>query len=209
LKGTWDDERDPLSALRRGDPGLYEEFVRTETRSFVAFFLRSGARLHEAEDLVQELFLKLYNHAPNYEARERFPAYAYRIARNSWIDHQRRRSSRPGLLSIDQPSVGGDGGAGAASGRSLPSPEQPVSERLSQLEQADRMRAALRELPEHHRLVFELGVLQELPYAEIGRSLGIPVGTVKSRMFHAVRKLRHALGDAPPGEPGGNGEEGP
>ena len=59
----------------------------------------------------------------------------------------------------------------------------------------DELRAALAELPDKHRLVFELGILQELPYADISAALEIPVGTVKSRMFHAVRKLREALGE--------------
>ena len=55
--------------------------------------------------------------------------------------------------------------------------------------------AAVRRLSERHRLVFELGVVQELSYAEISAVLEIPTGTVKSRMFHAVRRLREALGE--------------
>ena len=58
-----------------------------------------------------------------------------------------------------------------------------------------QLAAALAGLGEHHRLVFELGVVQELPYQEIGQILGIPVGTVKSRMFHTVRKLQEAMGE--------------
>ena len=61
-------------------------------------------------------------------------------------------------------------------------------------EEADRLRAAVTGLSEHHRLVFELAVYQELPYAQIGQVLGIPVGTVKSRMHNSVRALRETLG---------------
>ena len=73
--------------------------------------------------------------------------------------------------------------------------EEPL-QGLSRTEEVERLRVALASLPDHHRLVFELGVVQELPYAEIGEILEIPVGTVKSRMFHAVRKLQEALGGA-------------
>ena len=61
MKGTWDDDRDPLAALRRGDPRLFEAFVGSETATFLRFFLRLGAGLHEAEDLVQEVFLSAMN----------------------------------------------------------------------------------------------------------------------------------------------------
>ncbi len=57
------------------------------------------------------------------------------------------------------------------------------------------MRAALEQLTEPHRLVFELAVYQELPYAEVSEVLGIPVGTVKSRMHNAVRALRDILAE--------------
>jgi RNA polymerase sigma-70 factor (ECF subfamily) len=55
---------------------------------------------------------------------------------------------------------------------------------------------AVASLPPGQREVFELGVMQEMGYAEIGELLGIPVGTVKSRMFNAVRRLRESLGDS-------------
>ena len=64
---------------------------------------------------------------------------------------------------------------------------------VSRDEEVARLRSALAELSEPHRIVFELGVVQELPYADISEALDIPVGTVKSRMFHAVRKLRAVL----------------
>ena len=204
MKGSWDDDRDPLWALRNGDPALFEDFVRTEARSFVGFFLRLGAQVHEAEDLVQELFLKLYDHAQNYEPRERFAAYTFRIARNAWIDKRRRRSSRPDELSLEGTGRAGEDGASEPLGRRLSAEDAPVGSDLEQREELARMRAALDKLPENHRMVFELGVLQELPYAEIAQSMQVPVGTIKSRMFHAVRKMRSLLsavdGEAADGE---------
>ena len=189
MKADWEDERDPLAALRAGDPRPYEAFVETELPTFLGFFQRLGAARAEAEDRVQDLFLKLYQHARTYERQGRFAAYAFRVARNLWIDRSRR-------FALREVTRGADAGDDAFLGRVADVGLEEPLEGLSRKEEVDRLRTALAELPEHHRLVFELGVVQELPYAEIGAILDIPVGTVKSRMFHAVRKLQEALGGA-------------
>ena len=165
---------DPLLALRAGDPEPFEDFVRAWTRRLVAFFHRQGASLGRAEDLTQEVFLKLYQSAGRYQARERFPAYCYRTARNLWIDECRRASMREGLLA-----------------RSTGLQLDPW-DALRLAEEERDLHALLGELPPGQRRVFELVLLFELSYAEIGAHLSIPVGTVKSRMFHAVRRLRDA-----------------
>ena len=63
----------------------FEDFVRVHARTVVAFFRQQGASLARAEDLAQEVFLKLYQSAERYEAKERFAAYYFRLARNVWI----------------------------------------------------------------------------------------------------------------------------
>jgi len=187
LKDPWDLERDPLTALREGDAGPFEAFVGSATANFIAFFGRLGASPAEAEDLVQDLFLKLFRYSETYEPQGRFSAYAFRVARNAWIDRGRRRASRP-------PDAAGSVGVEDEAPEQMSRMEEP-GEGLARHEEAEALRAALAELPDKHRLVFELGILQELPYADISEALEIPVGTVKSRMFHAVRKLREALGE--------------
>ena len=184
----WDLPRDPLAALRGGDSGPFEGFVRSHARTLFAFFRRQGAGLHKAEDLTQEVFLKLHRKAPQYRPDERFQAFVFRVARNVWIDDRRRAGARvaPGRLEGPEGSdreriVGG-----------LSEERDPV-ELVALVEEGQRLRRALEELPETHRAVFELGAIQELPYADVASILEIPVGTVKSRMYHALRKLREAL----------------
>ena len=186
LTPGWDLPTDPLAALRAGDPAPFESYVRASAERLAGFFRRQGASLEEAEDLTQDVFMKLHQNAPRYRPEERFRSFCLRVARNVWIDAQRRQSARPRPASLDQELEDEGTAFGEALAAGLPSPAETAELR----EDALRMGLALAQLPEHHRLVFELGAVQELSYAEIGSILAIPVGTVKSRMFHAVRRLR-------------------
>lgn len=203
MNEDWKAESDPLAALGSGDPKPFEAFVIRETPTFLAFFRRLGAQPGEAEDLTQDLALKLYRQAQTYRAEGRFGAYAFRVARNLWIDRVRKvgreprrtqgpdRDDLPDLLDTlgDERQVE----PGAA---------------LEQREEAERLLRALGDLSDGQRMVFELGVMQELPYQEISAILEVPVGTVKSRMFHAVRNLRSILEGAPGVGPSDTQEEG-
>lgn len=177
---SWQAERDPLVALRAGDPAPFEEFVRTHTRNLTAYFCRQGAALNRAEDLTQEVFLKLFQGAVRYQPRERFRAFCFRTARHVWIDDCRRAAARTERVRVDCDSVESVG--------TRPDPDAGLRYEEEEL----GLRALLGGLPAGQRRVFELALLAELTYAEIGALLSIPVGTVKSRMFHAVRHLRCA-----------------
>jgi RNA polymerase sigma-70 factor (ECF subfamily) len=160
----------------------------------MGFFRRLGAGLHQAEDLTQEVFLKLYHHAPRYRAEKRLQSFCLQVAKNVWIDQGRRRGARPRLRAVED--LGEAAAAEARGGTPGPSRSgvDPL-EAASSVESRERLQRALSDLPDHHRMVFELGMMQELPYAEVAELLDIPIGTVKSRMFHALRKLREALGE--------------
>lgn len=175
------DERDPLLALAAGDAAPFEDFVRRHARTFVAWFRERGASLVRAEDLAQELFLRLYQQADRYRPEGRFLAFSFRLARNLWIDDCRSAALAPRAW---------DGPASAAS---APEPAAPVPDpaaRLARAEEEHELARLLAALPQAQRRVFELALEGELSYGEIGLLLDIPVGTVKSRMFHAVRRLR-------------------
>lgn len=203
--GSWDDDRDPLTALAQGDSTLFESFVEAEAASLVGFFQRQGASTADAEDLAQDVFVKLYQTAHNYQPRERFAAFCLRIARNAWIDRIRRSAVRPkpatgigpASESASGPKLGTGGGTTSknreviAAGAERSAPDTALQSEAS--EEARRLHRALSRLSEHHRMAFELGVLQQLAYSEVSELMGIPVGTVKSRIFHAIRQLRTAL----------------
>jgi RNA polymerase sigma-70 factor (ECF subfamily) len=185
VKGDWDAIGDPLAALRDGDNLVFETFVRTEAGTFTGWFRRQGASPEEAEDLTQEVFVRLVRGAPRYQPQDRLEAYCFRTARNVWIDRRRADNVRRH-----------QGGVSDALLEDLPGREPEPEEPAARNEEAQRALACLARLPEGQRQVFELGVVQELPYADIARLLAIPIGTVKSRMFHALERLR-ALLDVP------------
>src|SRR5262245_21334941 len=176
-------EHDPLIALRAGNPAPFEEFVRAWARNLTAFFCHQGAAPSRAEDLAQETFLKLYQSAGRYRPSERFTAYCFRTARNVWIDECRRSAAR-----VDRAP---NREAQRASVEVLGVHAAPGAGLLFEEEERS-LRALLGALPAGQRRVLELALLGELTYAEIAALLSIPVGTVKSRMFHAVRRLRGA-----------------
>lgn len=190
----WDLDGDPLAALRAGDPRPFEAFVSASAPTFLAFFDRHGAGAAEAEDLTQDVFLKLFRNATHYQPQGRFAAYAFRVARNAWVDQARRRG---GALESFRPADADDDAESSPASTSSTGPEADPGRRLARREETERLLDALRGLPDSQRTVFELGVIEELPYAVIAESLEVPVGTVKSRMFHAVRKLRALLGEDP------------
>lgn len=200
MKGTWDGDRDPLAALRRGRPDLFEAFVEQETGWLIGFFKRLGAHHQEAEDLVQEVVLKLFRSSTTYEPRSAFSAYALRVARNAWIDRQRRRAARPDgrAAGVAGEDAGDESPALARLEARSASPSLPAES----ADEAARLKAALASISDSHREVFELAVVQQLPYARISEVLEVPVGTVKSRVFHAIRRLRVALGEDEDEAPG-------
>jgi RNA polymerase sigma-70 factor (ECF subfamily) len=188
VTSPWNLPCDPLEALSEGDPGPFEAFVPLGLASLAGFFRRKGASREEAEDLSQEVLMKLVQNATSYLSDGRFSAYVFRVGQNAWIDSRRRAGARPQLTGLE---VGE--GEDLRLVREPRDPGRAPGEVLELADEAAQVQAALSQLSSAHREVFELGVIQELPYPEISAALGIPVGTVKSRMFHALRALRDLL----------------
>jgi RNA polymerase sigma-70 factor (ECF subfamily) len=142
-----------------------------------------------AEDLMQDTFLKVLRFRGRYRPEASFRTFLYAVATNRWIDYYRSRKAAPHAVSADLRL--GDEGATIGDGVEARDP-LPVR-RLEDLEAAALVREALEQLPEAQRLVFLLAEMQGLKYREIAEVVGVPVGTVKSRMNAAVTRLRGLL----------------
>jgi RNA polymerase sigma-70 factor (ECF subfamily) len=180
-----------LAALAAGQPALFEEFVTAEAGTFLGFFRRLGAGPGDAEDLVQETILKLFRGAKNYQPAGRFESYAFRAAKNVWIDGRRRSAVRE-RASGDNPDES------LPLVEALPGREPEPFEGLELQERSKKLNEAVQRLDEAHRVAFELGVIQGLPYADVSELLEVPIGTIKSRVHHAFKRLREDLGAGGP-----------
>lgn len=193
---TTDAQSDHLSRYRDGEHAAFEALVDDYEKRLIQFFYRLCWDRGRAEDMTQNLFLKLLRSAGRYQPEGKLTTFIFRVATNLWIDHYRSERPRRRLFAVDQAMLGHEA---PLHGNVTPSP----SARIELDEEKQRMRDALEGLTEPHRLVFELAVYQELPYAEISRVLEIPVGTVKSRMHNSVKALRDRLHEDASDESGG------
>ena len=165
-----------MELLRRfveGDVAAFETIFREAEPDIYRWLLRMVRDPAIAEDLVIETFWRVYRSRATFDWTQSFQAWARRIATNVARDHLRRRPREMALpQSLSTP----------------PQPDPAVSQDI-----ARKVQQAIAALPPRHRIVVVLALVDEVPYSEIADALGLPVGTVKSRVFHAVRRLRRRL----------------
>jgi RNA polymerase sigma-70 factor (ECF subfamily) len=185
-----DDDLDLLARHCAGHAEAFQQLDALYRERMVRFFFRLCLDRDRAEDLVQELFLKLVTGGEHYRAEGKLSLFLYRVARNLWIDHYRHAQVRPKLHSWETvPAHGGPCEAvDFAGSEATPAQSFAASDELAAL------RRAVACLTEPHREVVELAVYEQRPYGEISALLGIPLGTVKSRMHNAVSTLRERFG---------------
>lgn len=145
--------------------------------------LTGGNRLL-SEDLVQEAFLRVWRGIGSYQYPRPFKAWLYAIATNLVRNHMKQADTRR-TQSADDDILD-----------LMSEPTASMEEGLVQTEAAHDVLALLQTLPDHQREVIVLRYYRELPLDQIAEVLGIPLGTVKSRLSLGLRRLRHALEDS-------------
>jgi RNA polymerase sigma-70 factor (ECF subfamily) len=148
----------------------------------------------EAEDGAQEVLLRLWLSRTRYEPTANLKTFLFTIARNYWHNRSTRVIRRQPVVSLEDQFGPGARAIIEKLADQSPTPEQQVMERY----EVFRIRQAVDALPEKQRLVFILSQYGDLRYREIAELLGIPEGTVKSRMATAVEALRRALQGSSP-----------
>ena len=174
-------DEDLIAAIagQRDRAAFSELFVRYAGR-IKAFLMRAGAAADEADEAVQEVMVTLWRRAETYDpAKAAARSWIYTIARNKRIDLI-RRAKRP------EPD--------AQDPMFKPEPEKSAESNLAGAERDNRVRAALSALSEDQLTVVRLAFFTGLSHGEIAERLGTPLGTVKSRLRLAFRRLRDELG---------------
>lgn len=188
--GTSKDDPDVkrMLAFQAGEAGAFDELLRAHFKKVMNFIYRYVHDAALAEDLTQEVFIRIYKAAPEYCPRARFQTWMFTIARNIALNALRRNKYDGG--SLDWAADGGHGpGARQWEDRDTPSP----SEALLQEEKARLVQAALAELPENQRAAVFLRRFENMAYEEIARTLGVSVQAVKSLLNRAKETLKVRL----------------
>jgi RNA polymerase sigma-70 factor, ECF subfamily len=165
----------------RADPAAFRELYEAYGPRVKAYMMRKGADAGTAEDLAQETLLMVWRKAALYAGdKGSMTTWVFTIARNLRIDRLRREVPWQELP---------EGRVAEASDDTLP------DEALAEKQRQVRVQKALAELPPDQQEVVALAYLEGLSHSEIAARLGMPLGTVKSRMRIAYQKVRAALGD--------------
>lgn len=176
------DDRLLLKQAQAGDLKAFEALIQLHSHGVYNLALGYTGRPHEAEEIAQTVFVKVWKALPQFRGGSSFSTWLYRLTINACTDHYRQEKKRRGDLSLDDPDL-------APIPDTAPSPEEIVIRR----EEQAILRKALAELPEQHRIILILRELDGLDYKELAQVLDIEVGTVKSRLARARRALRDKL----------------
>jgi RNA polymerase sigma-70 factor (ECF subfamily) len=177
-----------VSRVLAGEQDLFEVLVVRHQRRIVRYLARMVHDPDQAEELAQVTFVKAFTRLASFDPAYRFTTWLYRIASNAAIDHFRRRRFTP--LSLDRPlDPGGEG----RMGMQFPSPAPGPEELALRGETGALLRAAVDRLPAEYRQLIALRHGAECSYGEIAEITGLPMGTVKNRLFRARNKLHQLL----------------
>jgi RNA polymerase sigma-70 factor (ECF subfamily) len=173
---------DLVATAATGVEGSFEEIVRRYQRPISAYVYRMVGDYEAALDLTQEIFIKVFGSLSRYRSEFKFSTWIYKIAHNSAVDHLRRNTGRERSLSngteSDQYDLPLESG--------IRSPEQESERKERRLE----IESVVRSLPDAYRELIVLRHSQDLTYEEIVEVTGLPLGTVKNRLFRARELMR-------------------
>jgi RNA polymerase sigma-70 factor, ECF subfamily len=172
--------------LASRSPTDFEKLVKRYERELYTFLRRFVGDAQQAEDVFQATFLSVHLRIEQFERGRRFRPWLYAIASNKGIDSM-RRNRRHSAVSLDAKSPRSDSDDTLV--QRIEGNESSPEDRAIFNETGERVRAALQELNAPTQQLIQLAFYQGMKYADIAEVLHIPLGTVKSRVFTAIRKL--------------------
>jgi RNA polymerase sigma-70 factor (ECF subfamily) len=182
-----DDEHLLVAAAKRGDVHAFEELVNRYEAKIFRLTMNITRNREDAEDAMQDAFLKSYAHLKDFQEDSRFYTWLVRIAANEALMRLRKR--RPNQFSLDEPIEGDEDLMPRELEDWGPSPEQ----RFAQTEMHEILSEVIDKLEPDFRVVFVLRDVEELSTEETAKVLGISIPAVKSRLLRARLKLRQKL----------------
>lgn len=179
-----------VSRALEGDLPAFEKLVTRYQNKLIGYSARMLNDQDEAEDVAQEVFIKAYRSLDSFRGDAQFSTWIYRIATNLCIDRIRARKRRPQqAYSLDEP-MDKDEDKG---GREIADLSAEPTREVERDELRRRVREVMNEMPEKMRTILIMCDMQGMAYEEIAKVLDCPIGTVKSRLFHARADLGRRL----------------
>ena len=175
--------------LQHGDDAAFEQLVRRYDVELYGYLKRYLGDPALAEDVFQNSFFQVYQKRDMFDGKRQFRPWLYAVATHQAIDALRRQR-RFTRLSLEASGPAVSDGEATTLGDMLESSEAGPDTALDLVELRQRVRDAVDDLPEHLKPVVIMAYFQELKHRDISEALDIPVGTVKSRLFTAVRLLQ-------------------
>ncbi len=183
------DEHELIAGLARGDRAAFRELVETHKKKVYFLALDMVGNPVDAEDVSQEVFLKVFRSFDTFNRDAKLGSWLYRITYNACIDHLRKRALTPEPMEEEALEAGFRNHPQFSTPRASDDPA--VAAENAQLR--DRIERALETVSPQEKAVFILRHHEDLALGDIAEALGLSVGSVKSYLFRAVRKLRKEL----------------
>ncbi len=177
-------EREIIGLVKAGDASVFRELVVSYQERGMSLALRLLRNREDAEEALQDAFLRAFNGMKDFRMDSKFGTWFYRIVYNVCLTKLERS---PKLRIVDPPAEREDGG------EELPDPDSSPAGELERKDLAKILHAEIDRLPEQYRTVLSLFYFQELGYDEICEVVGLPLGTVKTHLFRARTMLYNIL----------------
>jgi RNA polymerase sigma-70 factor (ECF subfamily) len=184
-----------IRGAQRGAPESFDRLVDVFASRVFGFILRMTGSHQDAEDLMQEVFLRVVRMIGAYRHDDRFEAWLFRIAANLVRDRARRARRAPRLVSAQ--ASGDDAGRASSTMDELPGSPAPADARLIRAEEFDALNAAMVSLTDAEREVIMLRHFGGLSFKEIAEVMGTPLGTALARAHRGLARLRQIMAAEP------------
>ena len=179
-------DEDLVAAVLEGDRERFGDLIDRYQGRLVNYLFRLLRNADDAHDLAQEVLVKVYQVLDRYDPQYKFSTWLFRVAQNAAIDQIRRRRLK--VVSLRQEDEEGEG-----RDWDLPSAERGPYGELRNQERGEAIQEAIESLPWEYRELILLRHFGELPYEEIARIKGMPLGTVKNKLFRGRQMLKEKL----------------
>ncbi len=182
-------EAELMAEVARGETSLFREIVEKYQNQVMNTVYRFTGDYYQAEDLTQEVFIRVFKSAKRYRPKAKFKTWLFKIVVNLCLNYRRDRA-RNRTQSLDAPLTTKDGELA----REVRSPNGDIPDiALEEMELKRTVREAVDSLPENQRIVVILQRFEEMSYKEISDTLGVSLSAVESLLFRARQNLRRKL----------------